>query len=507
MSIMKKINSLKMKQKEFIGVILFFSLLRLVLVAVMGVMPQDAYYSYYAAHPSLSYFDHPPMVAYMIWLFFAVCGKSALALHLGDFVVTSFTLWFFYLFLRQILHGEELKKAFLLVAATPFITILCVNTTPDVPLLFFWSLGLLLTSKAIITDNWKYWLIAGFVVGCAFTSKYTGLFFPFGLLLFMLLSNTHRHKIISWKSLLFVIMCIIAMAPVVVWNLQNDFISFRYQSSDRTSGMTQFQPVLFLGYLGSQLLLALPLLFLLLFRSTGSIASDWWKRRPIMQHRLFSATLTLPLFLLFTAIALIYWVKINWLMPVYLTGAVLTVVYVKSWKWLRWQTVFSILVHIAAFIELVWIPVPVNSDDTWWGWDKLAKEVLRMSQTHPDAFIFSDNSYKTAAALNFYLPQHVFAGNVIDEDAFQYALDDRDLSPLARKNALYVSSTLSQTKRASDNKIEDRLLHYFTHIQFMDTILLKDNSGSVRRKFVVYQCNNYHPPVTPKHLIPVKAKQ
>jgi hypothetical protein len=309
----------------------------------------------------------------------------------------------------------------------------------------------------------------------------------------MLFSNEYRRQIISWKFLLFIIMFAVAISPVVVWNVENNFISFRYQSSDHTSGTMKLQPTLFLGYIGSQLVLALPLLFLLVFRSTYSIIITLLKRKKIVQHWLFAASLTLPMLLLFTAVALSYWVKINWLMPVYLTGAALTVVYVKSWKWLRWQTIFSLIIHLLAFVELVWMPVRINSDDTWWGWDQLAKQVKDISQKNPDAFIFSDDSYKTSAALNFYLPQHVFAGNVIGKDAFQFALDDKDLSPLAGKNAIYVSSMLNQKKRSTDEKAENILQRYFTQIQPLDTILLKDTGGNVKRKFIVYRCSNYRP--------------
>ena len=38
------------------------------LCAALPVFSQEAYYWTYAQHPDLSYFDHPPMVAWLIWL-------------------------------------------------------------------------------------------------------------------------------------------------------------------------------------------------------------------------------------------------------------------------------------------------------------------------------------------------------------------------------------------------------------------------------------------------------
>src|SRR5262245_43293731 len=39
---------------------------RLVLSAVVPLLPEEAYYWLYSRHPDLSYFDHPPAVAWVI---------------------------------------------------------------------------------------------------------------------------------------------------------------------------------------------------------------------------------------------------------------------------------------------------------------------------------------------------------------------------------------------------------------------------------------------------------
>ncbi|MBP1640860.1 MAG: hypothetical protein H6Q17_2443 [Bacteroidetes bacterium] len=486
-----------MKQKEFIGIIVLFSLLRVVLASVMGLMPQDAYYCYYGDHPALSYFDHPPMIGYLLHLAVFIFGKSALALHATDFMVTSGTLFFLYLFLRRILHDDDLKRAFILIVTAPFITLLCINSTPDVPLLFFWSLSLLLIHKAIVDGKWYFWLFGGITSGLAFDSKYTAVFLAFGLFAYLLYSKEHRKSLINGQFILFAIAFALTCLPVAIWNYQNDFISLKYQSTERASTMStgfKFEPRLFLGYFGTQLALALPLFFLLIFRASFDTLKKFVLRKEIPGHQLFSASFTLPLFVSFTAIAFIYWVKINWLMPVYLTATVLVVPYFKNDKVIRWQTVFSIILHLVAFVELAWMPFPVNSDDTWWGWDKLAKEVQTVKAKHPGYFVFSDDSYKTSAALNFYLPEHVYGGNLIERHAFQFALDDRDVLPLAGRNAIYVSSEMNKRKRRDEGKVQNRLQRYFTTVTPLDSIILRNGKGIIQRKFEVLECKGYRPP-------------
>ena len=61
-------NSLS-KDKLVLTIVIIALLSRILIVFTMGLMPQDAYYYYYSTNPDWSYFDHPPMVAYMLWLF------------------------------------------------------------------------------------------------------------------------------------------------------------------------------------------------------------------------------------------------------------------------------------------------------------------------------------------------------------------------------------------------------------------------------------------------------
>lgn len=481
------------REKEFLFTIILFAVLRLIAVCFMGLMPQDAYYSYYSDSLALSYFDHPPMVAYMIKFFVIFFGKSALSLHLADFIVTSLTLTFLYLFLREILNKVQLKRAVILIVTAPVITILSINTTPDVPLLFFWSLSLLLSYKAIKSGEWYWWVLAGLTCGLTFDSKYTGIFLPAGLFLFLLISKEHRKYLLSYKFILFALAVIVAVSPVIIWNIQNNFISLKYQSADRAAGLSSFKfdPTLFPGFLGSQLLLALPAFLIATYISGFIVVKKFFRQEKIEEHILFAASFALPMLFSFTAISFIYWVKINWIMPVFLSATVLAATYLKNNKIIRWQTLFSIIVHIGLIIELIWVPIPVKSDDTWKGWEELASKVNTLQEENPNSFFFSDNSYKISAVLNFYSKEHIYAGNVIDKFAYQFALDNSDLSHLVGKDAMYVTSSRYRRKnKKREGGIENILNKYFQSVSLTDSLIIT-NKGIEIRRFYFYNCNNY----------------
>ena len=77
----------------------------------MGLMPQDAYYHFYGENLSLSYFDHPGMIGYILRGFTEVFGKTVFVVNFADFVVTSLTLFSFHklagLFLSKKKHYEH----------------------------------------------------------------------------------------------------------------------------------------------------------------------------------------------------------------------------------------------------------------------------------------------------------------------------------------------------------------------------------------------------------------
>lgn len=482
-----------LKEKEFLFTIALFTALRLVAVFLMGLMPQDAYYTYYADTLALSYFDHPPMVAYMIKFFLLFLGKSALSLHVADFIVTSFTLLFLYLLLKQILGMMQLKRGIILIVTAPVITILSINTTPDVPLLFFWSLSLLLLYKAIKSGEWYWWIFAGLTSGFAFDSKYTGIFLPAGLFLFLLVSKEHRKQLLSYKFFLYAVAVVVAVSPVVIWNIQNDFISLKYQSADRAAGLSSFKfdPALFPGFLGSQLLLALPAFLIAIYISGFIIVKKFFKREKIEEHILFAASFALPMLFAFTALSFVYWVKINWIMPVFLSATVLAATYLKNDKLIRWQTIFSIVVHIGLLVQLIWAPVKIKSDDTWLGWEELAHKVDSLEKLNPNDFFFSDNSYKIAAVLNFYSNEHIYAGNIIDKFAYQFALDNKDLSHLDGLDAIYVTSARYRRKNLVSGGIEGQLKRHFDTVILLDSLVVKDKRGIEIRRFYFYDCDNY----------------
>ena len=482
------------QNNKAISWVLGFQIFRILLLPFMGLMPQDAYYYLYGQNLSLSYFDHPGMIGYILRFFTAVFGSSIFVVKFADFFITSLAILSFYKLASYFLSKEKLQKAFVLLASTIFISILSFNSTPDVPLLLFWTLSLICLYKAIFEGKKWFFIAGGIAMGLAFNSKYTAILLQFGLLGFLIFSHKYRKLLRSpwlWGA---IILSVIVSFPVWYWNYQNDFASFVFQSSERTSSISEFKisPKNFFGAIGHQMFLLLPVLFLIFFTFTYKyVKRILFKFKLPSSKTLFLLAFFVPTFVGFFLLTPIYWVKLNWMMPSYITGIIIAGMFISK-KLLKVQIIFSIVFHLLFSLQILFYLVPIKSDDTWVGWEELAKETATLKETYTEAFIFSNDNYKTSACLNFFMKEKVYAQNIIGLPSLHFDYLGDDLNILKGKNALFIDSDKRFKNSNKLGKINPLLTSYFKNVIELAPIIIKVN-GKESRKFWIFYCTDYQP--------------
>jgi hypothetical protein len=491
MGLLKTIKTF-IKNNKTISWILGFQLFRLILLPFMGLMPQDAYYYLYGQNLSLSYFDHPGMIGYLLRIFTDLFGQSIFVVKFADFLITSLTILSFYKLASYFLSKQKLQRAILLLTSTIFISILSFNSTPDVPLLLFWTLSLICLYKAIFEEKKWFWVLGGIAMGLAFNSKYTALLLQIGLIGFLIFSNKYRKLFFSpwfWTSIL---LSILITYPVWYWNFQNEFASFVFQSSERTSSISEFKisPKNFFGAIGHQMFLLIPILFLVI----GVITYKYLKRALLklkipQAKTLFLLAFFIPTFVGFFSLTPIYWVKLNWMMPSYITGIIIAGMFINK-RLLKTQLIISIAFHVLAGLQILLYIVPIKSDDTWVGWNELAIETKKLQKKYPNTFVFSNDNYKTSACLNFYMNEKVYAQNIIGLPALHFDYLKDNLASLNTKNALFIDSDKRFKNDAKKGNQHPLLKKYFDKVIELEPIIITINDRKVR-KFWVFYCSNY----------------
>lgn len=177
------------------------------------------------------------------------------------------------------------------------------------------------------------------------------------------------------------------------------------------------------------------------------------------------------------------------MMPSYITGVILAIAFFNQ-KLFRYQLIISAIFHVLIAIEVLFYIVPIKSDDTWVGWEELSVAIDEIQDRYPDTFIFSDDNYKTSAALNFYQDEKVYAQNIIGRSALHFDYLGDDLEILNGKNALFIDSDKRIKNEGKKTDFDPLLQSYFSEIKELEPIIIRRN-GTMVRKFWVFYCQNY----------------
>ncbi len=459
---------------------------RACLLPVFELVPQEAYYAYYAGHPALSYFDHPPLLAWSLAAAFGLFGHHALVLRAVPFLFTLLSQAGFLLLARRLVPGG-VGRAVLLFCTTGAVTLLSLVALPDAPLVCAWTLALLTLSAALFDGSRWAWLLSGVFMGLAFDAKYTGAALWLGLVLFLLASPSHRRLWRTpWPYLALGVAQLVAL-PVYVWNAQHGWASFLFQTAGRAQSASGFGLRHLLGLTGTQAVLLLPPLFLALV-ATLARGLKALRRRGLSPEELFLAAFCLPVLLAGALLSTVVLVKPNWLLPAYVAG-VLWVARHSGQRLVRWNVLVSAGFHALFLVELLFYPVVLRTDDTWVGWTSLASQV--QARVRPGEFVFSADDYKTTAELLFYSDLEVYGRNVLGERALQFDYGGPDPRGLVGRDALFVDSAPNDPEgREGPGAPPPRLRQAFQTVQAEPWLRITLHGRPVRA-FRVWRCLGY----------------
>ncbi|MGZ3774918.1 MAG: ArnT family glycosyltransferase [Pseudobdellovibrionaceae bacterium] len=248
--------------------------LKLILAALIPLSADEAYYWVWSQRPQLSYFDHPPMVA---WLFsaghFLEPFMNAVrwpAVILGHGIIG---LW--YLLLKDRIPYEKFNTWIYLVLFSPLLGFGSLIITPDLPVLFFWTLSLLLTIKALEQKKLIFYALLGLSLGLGFCSKYHIVLFVPCLIAY--LSIEKKWQSVQWKGVLLTILTgLIFSSPVIIWNIQNGFASFEFQLKHGLE-KGSYDPEWTYSYVLGQILILFPLVLWAALKATVPTEFRWLK--------------------------------------------------------------------------------------------------------------------------------------------------------------------------------------------------------------------------------------
>ena len=217
----------------FWGISLFA---KLALAFLLPLSNDEAYYRVWGMYPQLSYYDHPPIVGWLFSLGLMLPGAEAWpGLTRWPAVLAGHLTWLIWNeILRPSTTPQQRLWVLVVLLLSPFFGLGSLIVTPDLPLIMTWTLALYGLQRFAVRPSLWGAAAVGSSMGLAFCAKYHAVLLAPIALFFLYFSSAFRTSVLSRRIQQFFMAfaCgILFCAPVLLWNYQNDWISFRFQLS------------------------------------------------------------------------------------------------------------------------------------------------------------------------------------------------------------------------------------------------------------------------------------
>jgi 4-amino-4-deoxy-L-arabinose transferase-like glycosyltransferase len=225
----------------------------------------EAQYWLWSQTLDLGYYSKPPLLAWFLGGYSVLFGDSFVSLKIFPIVVYFFISYAIYKLCLNLSFDKKKAKlcalSFLIIPAASLSSFL-IST--DLLLLLFWAISMVLLLKVIKTNFTINFFLLGLVLGLGFLSKYAAIYFLLSLLLLLFLDRTSlkSFKNNPFGVLVFLLSFILVLLPNILWNFNNGWITFSHTSDNanlQNLNLNFYEPIKFLG---SQLLMVGPLLFI-----------------------------------------------------------------------------------------------------------------------------------------------------------------------------------------------------------------------------------------------------
>jgi len=432
-----------------------------------GVLPlhgDEAYYWMWSHDLQLSYYDHPPMIAYLIY-FTNFISQAEWGVRLVS--VFAITVSLIYVFKLTTLISDE-KTA--LNAVIIFSSVLLTHAgyifaTPDAPLILFWTLSLYYSYKAIFYGNIKDYILTGLFVGAMMISKYSAIMFVLFILIFLL---TKRRDIFKNRYLyLAFFIAFLIVLPMLYWNYQHEWISFLFQLDHGSSKSYVIQPWLILEFVSSQFGVFTPVFTWVLFYY---LVKD---KLYFKDEKLYFISLSVAVILLFFLYKSFYVsMAPSYSAPAYIGGAIILAYIFQKYEM---KKTFKIGLGIALFFTItVRVLMITNLPDLQRFMYKTEDIVARFYTHAQPGDKFYGAHLTTAAYIKFYLPNHPDTDVAIDSRFSYYDM-------IRNKEEWHKDGLVL----CRNSKREKELKKYYKNVELIDTYEVLKN-----RIFYTYRVSN-----------------
>lgn len=396
----------------------------------------ETYYWLWGQKLGLSYFDHPPLHAWLLRLVETAFGWNQLSVRILTWFTLAGTLWIFWLWSKRLSPADPRQhfwRAAAVYFASPLFFALTLVSYNDHLLVFL----CLASAHAILTfaERWEAGApralrrlhLGAILLGLAVLTKYNAVYLGLGLGLFVLLRPRLRPLLRSPHLYLAAVLAIAMQAPVFYWNLGEGFASYNFHLSERWGATAAARPANLMAPVNFLIITAISLspflvwpLFKFLFRrAEGTFEA---RAKPLAVSILAVSTVTL------CAISIWLGAYFYWNIVAFITVMPLLVRHLGSRIQLWLHLTFGLVAATLVVFNFSVMPLGVllngreGGSAVNFGWREVTSAVLAAAEANPTDFIAATR-YSTASQLGFQLRRSDVVALSIDHDQFDHWFD------------------------------------------------------------------------------------
>ncbi len=250
------------------------------LTGAYGFFRDELYYIACSDHLAFGYVDQPPFSLYVLKISRMIFGDSLTAIRLVPTLAHTATIVMTALIVKQM--GGRSYAVFIGCLGV-FASLIHVGMSLIFSMnaidIFLWSLAIYYLLRLINTNDNKYWIILGVVLGIGLLNKISVLFLGAGLFVGIVMTN-RQWFVSKWLYVMGAIAMFLFL-PYVYWNLTHDMAHLEFidnASGGKYSGRTRLQ------FVEEQILLPNPVSLLLWL--TGLLALFFYE--PLKKYRMLA---------------------------------------------------------------------------------------------------------------------------------------------------------------------------------------------------------------------------
>jgi 4-amino-4-deoxy-L-arabinose transferase-like glycosyltransferase len=213
-----------------IALVAAMTAMRLVYASLIDLRTDEAYYWTWSKENVLSFLDHPPMIAWFIRFGTAIFGDTNLGVRFAGVLAMLVTQLLLADIVRRVTNDvRAVVLAVLMPEAALYYGLLMAKVSPDVAMIPFAVAMLWALVRLSGSGDARWWLAAGLFAGLALLSKFTIIMLLPAVAAFMLVPAWRWRWLRSPWPWLAALIAVVVFLPVLIWNGEHDWASFRFQ--------------------------------------------------------------------------------------------------------------------------------------------------------------------------------------------------------------------------------------------------------------------------------------